>query len=176
MRDVRLIPNYPCDGLWLVAGREFREVILGEIERARSQLFASFFLISLLAAEERGTVRSILDAFVRARRRYVDVRVIVDDFVLGPNRARANAAACGYLTENDVAVRVFEGGRGRASHSKYLLRDERYAVVGSGNLTPGGLDRNSELALRVDSTDFTRDLSQRFLEGWQICRAWGHVQ
>lgn len=166
----RPILRFGAEEVAALAGSALREALLADAERAATRLWASVFLVGLVPRPQP-TVRAVLDAFVRASRRGVDVRLLVDDFRSGPEQVRANAVAARYLTARGVDVRVYEGksrsgGADRASHSKYLVVDESAVIVGSANLTPGGLDDNAELSLRVRSPDLARELARRFELGW----------
>ena len=170
--DARPIPFLPVDGCQLVEGDDLAAVALDEAERARERLWVSMFLLGLSAVDDqRLSVRFVLDAVIRAHRRGVDVRVIVDDFSYGPARVRLNAPAVGYLADRTVPVRIWVGTRGRASHSKLMIGDDT-VVCSSGNWTSGGFDRNAELALRVRSASLASDLAGRFELGWAESRAW----
>ncbi|MEO8291352.1 MAG: phospholipase D-like domain-containing protein [Gaiellaceae bacterium] len=170
--DPRPIPLLSADGCLVVTGDDLAAVAVDEAERARTRLWVSMFLVGLSAADDlRLSVRFVLDAVVRAHRRGVDVRVIIDDFRFGTARVSINSPAAGYLADRGVPVRIWVGTPGRASHSKLMIGDET-VVCGSGNWTPGGLDRNTELALRVRSQELASDLAGRFELGWAEAEPW----
>jgi len=175
MTDPRPLPLFRADGCQIVQGDDLAAVAIDEAERARIRLWVSMFLVGLSAADDlRLSVRFVLDAICRAVHRGVDVRVILDDFRFGPTGLRLNAPAAGYLADRGVAVRLWAGAPGQASHSKVLIGDDT-VVCGSGNWTPGGFDRNSELALRVRSADLAADLATRFGAGWAEAHPWAPV-
>jgi len=166
------IPLFDASGVRIVDRADAAAVTVDECERARTRLWVSMFMVGLTAGDDRRlSVRFVLDAVVRAAARGVDVRVLLDDFRLGDERARLNAPAAGYLADRGVAVRVWVGSTGRASHSKLLIGDDT-VLCGSGNWTPGGFDRNGELALRVASRALADDLGRRFLQGWVEAERW----
>ncbi|MGW1712050.1 phospholipase D family protein [Streptomyces sp. NPDC002156] len=166
------IPAFTADGCQLVIGDDHVAVALDEAERARIRLWISMFLIGLSAPDDlRLSVRFVLDAVVRAGRRGVDVRVLVDDFRSGPARVRSNAAAAGYLARRGVPVRVWAEPRPSGEHTKLIVAD-RTVVCGSANWTPGGLDRNYELAVRVRSGPLADDLARSFDSTWAAAVPW----
>jgi phosphatidylserine/phosphatidylglycerophosphate/cardiolipin synthase-like enzyme len=146
--------------------------LLGTIELAAERVWASYFLVGLEARDRRGSVRYVLDALARATLRGVDVRVLMDDFESGVENFRPNVVAATYLARRRVGVRIYRNERRRSSHSKFLLADASRVLLGSGNLTPGGLDNNHELALDVHSPDLVRHLADRFTLGWQEGTPW----
>ncbi len=161
-----LIPLFGEAEVTPLMGGGLREAMLADIERANQRLWMSMFLVSLAPNDPRSSVRYILDALVRAEHRRVDVRILMDNFSMGPEEYRPNMVAAGYLADRGVSVRVYIHPRRRVSHSKFLIVDERAIIVGSANLTPGGVDNNSELALRVRSPQMARELARRFQAGW----------
>lgn len=170
--EVRPIPLFSADGCQVICGDDYAAVALDEAERVRERLWISMFLVGLSAGDDlRLSVRFVLDAVVRAQRRRVDVRIIVDDFRLGNARVQINSPAASYLARRGVPVRVWVGTPGRASHSKLMIGDDT-VVCGSANWTPGGFDRNAELMLRVRSVDLVSDLAGRFEQGWSESQAW----
>ena len=155
----------PADGAEYLDGDDLLLATLGAIDAARARLWIAMFLTDLSADDPRRSVRYCLDAVVRAARRDVDVRVLVDTFERGPARLRTNATAAGYLDARRVAVRERAAADRSSAHSKYVVADGE-VIVGSGNWTVGGLDRNVELALHVRSDPLAADLARRFAVAW----------
>ena len=108
--EVRPIPLFSADGCQVICGDDYAAVALDEAERVRERLWISMFLVGLSAGDDlRLSVRFVLDAVVRAQRRRVDVRIIVDDFRLGNARVQINSPAASYLARRGVPVRVWVG-------------------------------------------------------------------
>lgn len=163
----RPVPVLALEGVSALQGADHAEALLAAVEHATRRLWWSMFLVGLdPVADVDGRVRELLHAVVRAAARGVDVRVLVDDFRTSPDRIDVNLAAVRYLDGRQVPVRRYAPPTDRASHSKLVLVDGDLAIVGSGNLTPGGLGHNDELAVRVRSVDACRDLAERFRRGW----------
>lgn len=168
------------DGLAVFAGAQARALpgdayglaVLAAMERAETRLWCSMFLFSLdPEGDTRHTVRQLADALIRAHLRRVDVRLLLQRFVVAPDGFDANEATAVFLARRGVPVRRYGAPGGRASHGKTLVVDETAVIVGSGNFTPGAMDRNVELALEVRSADLNRDLAARFAAGWDAAEA-----
>jgi phosphatidylserine/phosphatidylglycerophosphate/cardiolipin synthase-like enzyme len=167
------IPLFPATVARPLGGMDLATSLLGDAERAVWRLWISAFLVGFGTPLPDPTVTALLDAVVRAGRRGVDVRLLMDDFTTGTEHARANAPAAWWLVDRKVPVRVHVPvARHEASHSKYLILDDLAVTVGSANLTPGGLGGNVELSLRVESPDLARDLARRFGEAWDRATPW----
>jgi phosphatidylserine/phosphatidylglycerophosphate/cardiolipin synthase-like enzyme len=174
MSDTSPIPAFAASGVEAMYGEILRDAVLDQIEQSRDRLWLAYFLIALDPAGGR-TSNAMIDALVRAAHRHVDVRILASPFESGPERLRANAPAFAWMASRKLEVREFRPQRypnGRVSqrrsmHSKFLVRDSEVAVVGSGNLTPGGTDNNHELALLVESADLAHSLATRHSWMWQ---------
>ena len=64
------------------------------------------------------------------------------------------------LLEADVDIRYIEG---KFVHSKLLLIDDQYSLIGTANIDPRSLRLNYELAVEVFSADFNARMERYFL-------------
>jgi len=166
------LPVFASDGVRAVRTDVFADELVASAAVARERLWLSMFLAGLTVADLDGEVRRVLREVVLARARGVDVRVLVDDFTVGPEVGRPNSPAAEWLTRRAVAVRTSGVGRRRSVHAKYVLVDEASALVGSGNLTPGALASNAELGILVHSRPLVRSLASSFEREWARARPW----
>lgn len=63
------------------------------------------------------------------------------------------------LLEADVDIRYIEG---KFVHSKLLLIDNNYSLIGSANIDPRSLSLNYELAVEIFSSDFNAQMERYF--------------
>jgi cardiolipin synthase len=98
-------------------------------------------------------VGPVLRALLGARRRGVAVQVIVPEQSDVPLVRRATRHLYGALLRR--GFRIFER-RDRMLHSKVLVVDERWTVVGSCNLDPRSLLHNLEFLALIASADFAQ--------------------
>ncbi len=98
-------------------------------------------------------VGMVLRAFLRARRRRVGVRVIVP----GVSDVAVVKHATAYLYHRLIrrGFRIFER-RQRMLHSKVMIVDERWTVVGSANMDPRSLGTNLEFLAVIRSREMAR--------------------
>ncbi|SMG61541.1 phospholipase D family nuclease [Paraburkholderia susongensis] len=100
-------------------------------------------------------VRALLDA----KRRGVDVAVVVDD---KGNRTKASLQALNLLVNAGVPTRTTD--RYAIHHDKYLVVDGRHVETGSFNFSASAATRNSENVLIVWNNPA---LAGRYLQHWQ---------
>lgn len=108
----------------------------------------------------------LLDALVAARARGVDVRVLLDqDRPDDPYGSTIiNAPARAFLTANGVTCRFDKAER--LLHSKYLLFDSNFAIIGSHNWSAGSFFAFDDLSVVIESESLVAQLRLRFENFW----------
>jgi phosphatidylserine/phosphatidylglycerophosphate/cardiolipin synthase-like enzyme len=110
--------------------------------------------------------RKILEALIRAHKRGVGVRVLLDrDNPHDPYKSTLiNASARHLLKEGGVSVREDAGNR--LLHSKYQVIDSKLAVVGSHNWSEGSYFEFDDLSVAIQSSEYATALRKRFDRLW----------
>lgn len=149
----------------VLAGRRYYYYVRDQIRAAERSIDVLMFHIAL--PHQDHPTRQLLEALVRARRRGVRVRVLVDrDRRDDPYRSTViNAAAVQYLLEQGIAVRVDRPDR--LLHSKMIIIDGDHTIIGSHNWSAGSFFMFDDLSMAVMSSEFGRDSSQRFYTLWR---------
>ncbi len=98
-----------------------------------------------------------LRALLAARKRQVGVRVVVPGISDVPLVQRATAHLYSMLLRR--GFRIYER-RGRMLHSKMMVIDGQYSVVGSANLDPRSMRINLEFVAVIRSEAFARVLTR----------------
>lgn len=106
------------------------------------------------------TLEPYADALVRAHRRGVEVRVVLDR-----RQARHPASRGGGLEAAGVPVRY--AGGGGLMHHKFSIVDGRLLATGSYNATWSGTHRNSENALIIDDPKAVELYEEEFRRLWE---------
>ncbi|MDR2187007.1 MAG: phospholipase D-like domain-containing protein [Azonexus sp.] len=105
------------------------------------------------------TAQDVAQALVEARKRGVDVRVIVDD---RGNHSKASQAALTLLVQAGIPTRTVSAYA--IHHDKYMVIDGSTIESGSFNYTRNAERRNSENALTISEQP---TLARQYLEHWQ---------
>ena len=132
----------------LLKDTEFAEAILVGIRNARKSITCSYYLFVVHGKNESGKV---LDELVRARRRGVDVRVILEKTRNKDRLNEENLHTAALLARG--RVKVFFDTPDVVTHLKVTVIDGRYVFMGSHNLTEGALRHNNELSVLIDSPE-----------------------
>ncbi|MEM3400341.1 MAG: phospholipase D-like domain-containing protein [Candidatus Micrarchaeia archaeon] len=127
--------------------------ILGMIDRAESSIDVEVYTF---------TYQKIADALIRAHKRGVRVRVILEPTV----DSAAQNSIFEYLRENGVEV-VWASRKFSKTHSKLVIVDGKKALVGSINLSWHAVNENREVAVMIENCELVKEFQDVFNEDWE---------
>ena len=96
-------------------------------------------------------VDDILSELISARKRGVDVKVILEggeDF-LGADFEKSSQATCDYLSKGGVIVRF--DPRNTTTHAKLIVIDNSSIIIGSTNWNYNAIENNNEASVLINS-------------------------
>ncbi|MEM4360172.1 MAG: phospholipase D-like domain-containing protein [Candidatus Bilamarchaeaceae archaeon] len=137
--------------LHIVVSPENGREILDFIDGARQSLDVEVYFISST---------EVTNALIEAKRRGVDVRVIVDR---GPYKEE-NTWVLERLSAAGIPVKFGVGYK--TYHTKFIIRDGTDVLVGSHNLSHSALYQNREVSLILRNT-LADEFMKIFEEDWQ---------
>lgn len=105
------------------------------------------------------TSPEVVKSLVAAKRRGVDVRVVVDE---KGNRSKASQAAMNVVVNAGIPLRT--NGQYKIMHDKVIITDGQNVELGSFNYSRSAAESNSENALVVREVPA---LAQTYLAHWQ---------
>jgi phosphatidylserine/phosphatidylglycerophosphate/cardiolipin synthase-like enzyme len=108
-------------------------------------------------------------ALIAARRRGVDVRIILDPNIQAfslPINGVPNIAVLLTLGDAGLPIRLYPVKPGGQMHLKLAIIDRHLVFAGSANWTTLGLDGNNETALFIEDTRLAGELRQLFEQDW----------
>ncbi len=104
------------------------------------------------------TSPKVVKALLAAKKRNVDVSVVVDD---RGNRSKASQEALNLLVNASIPTRTISTYA--IHHDKYMVIDSRHVETGSFNYSMAAAEKNSENVLVVWNN---QDLASQYLEHW----------
>ncbi len=146
-------PSTGVDGLYVLPD-DGRAPVLDEIERARCSVDVTTYLIS-----DDDTI----DALVRADRRGVRVRLIHEAAPFGGGVGLVETAE--ELADAGIEVRTGPSEL-RFIHAKYLVIDDRVAIVTNQNLTFSAFESNREFGIVTTNPSDVATLAAIFDADW----------
>ena len=141
------------------------------IAAAHQRIWLSVFIFNAATAHDTAyQVRDMAKHLAYARWRNVDVRVLLGQSHIGAIQIQ-NTVAAEFLASMRIEARFFDSAENTSLHSKYVVFDDDWVVVGSNNWSPGGFAGNNEDALAMSSADLNTSLSLNFLKNWHDASA-----
>jgi len=161
------MPHAPCSSPPapdILFGPEDRVIshVLTEIHEARETIDIAVFLLG---------AKTVANALVKARRRGVLVRIILDAKI-----ARTRYSAHKVLLQKGIEVRTIRV-KGGSMHAKFILIDRSELIAGTANLTNDANYRNHEFAFTIQDSQAIASFVARFEDLWKAalpCRIRRH--
>jgi hypothetical protein len=141
---IQLLPNHL-----------FYDELVRAIRRAGRTIDMAYFLIKPTESKKNKPAR-ILKELIKARKRGVQVTVLLERSGHYKDVDEANGRSAAILRENGITV-LFDSAR-KTTHVKLAIVDQQACFIGSHNLTHSALSRNNELSLRIDNPDLAHRL------------------
>jgi cardiolipin synthase len=109
-----------------------------------------------------GINQKVYLSLFRAVERGVDVKIILDNSGFNPSQTERNRKLGDYLSENKV--KVYYDDPEVTTHSKTLIIDSLYSVIGSTNWSYSALERNNECSVLIKSSSVAKKYEEYFRE------------
>jgi len=126
--------------------------VLTGIHAARETIDIAVFLLG---------AKTVANALVKARRRGVLVRIILDAKI-----ARTRYSAHKVLLQKGIEVRTIRV-KGGSMHAKFVLIDRSELIAGTANLTNDANYRNQEFAFSIEDPEAVTSFVARFEDLWK---------
>ena len=130
--------------------KSISNAVLPIIENAKSYIYIPIFVI---------TENRVVEALIKAKQRGVDVRLISDAL-----NASSKYSKIKVLRANGISVKI-ENYAGKM-HSKTMIVDDKYSIIGSMNFSKSGENKNDENTIVLQNTDAAKYLKRFFLYQW----------
>lgn len=154
----------PIEKVGVLSGFDYYVRLQELIADADTSVLVLMFHAAL--PDEDHPTKQLLTALVAAKARGLDVRVILDrDRDTDPYKSTViNTAALTFLNEQSVPCR-FDSPE-RLLHTKLVILDGRWSLVGSHNWSAGSYFQFDDLTLAVHSEEVAQHYKQRFETAW----------
>jgi phosphatidylserine/phosphatidylglycerophosphate/cardiolipin synthase-like enzyme len=146
-------PRAVAEAKLLLDGDYFTALLNG-IDRARAEIFLSVYLFRTIE-NAKGHPEAVLKNLVAAVRRGVRVEAILERDQDDGDLSRNNAETAERLRQG--GIRVCLDAPNRKTHTKLVVIDRRYVLIGSHNLTQSALKHNHEASVWIDSAPLAEE-------------------
>lgn len=138
----------------LLLDRDYFTALLDGVDRARAEIFLSAYLFRTIQ-NARGYPEAVLKRLVAAVHRGVRVDVVLERNRDTDDLSRNNAETAERLKQG--GIRVCMDAPDRVTHTKLVVIDRRYLLIGSHNLTQSALKFNHEASVWIDSPSLAEE-------------------
>ena len=138
----------------LLLDRDYFTALLDGVDRARSEIFLSAYLFRTIE-NAKGYPEAVLKRLLAAAKRGVRVDVVVERNQDADDLNRNNAETAERLKQG--GIRVCMDAPDRVTHTKLVVIDRLYVLIGSHNLTQSALKYNHEASVWIDSAPLAEE-------------------
>ena len=111
----------------------------------------------------------LINSLIAAKKRGVDINVILDKpYKNKKTDNRANEKTATILSRG--GVKVYFDSENITTHSKLIIIDGRYVVIGSTNWSYYALSKNNETNVLIDSEQIAKEYIKYFEELVPLCK------
>ena len=146
-------PQAVAEAKLLLDGDYFTALLDG-IDRARAEIFLSAYLFRTIK-DARGYPEAVLKSLLAAVHRGVRVDVVLERSQDADALSRNNAKTAHRLKKG--GIRVCMDAPDRVTHTKLVVIDRRYLLIGSHNLSHAALKFNHEASVWIDSAPLAEE-------------------
>jgi phosphatidylserine/phosphatidylglycerophosphate/cardiolipin synthase-like enzyme len=146
----------------LLKNQEYFPALINAIDEAKSEIFVSIFLFKA-GVNKNSYPDTIVEHLAQARKRGVKVMVILEnsgghDRKLDEENGRTREILTGY------GVEAYYDSPRKTTHTKLVVIDQRFVMLGSHNFTQAALKHNNEISILLDQPYMAREARNYILK------------
>ncbi len=130
--------------------KALKNAVIPLINSSKNYVYIPAFLV---------TDREMTEALINAKKRGVDVRLIVDALNASAKHSKHNL-----LRNGGISIKT-ENYAGKM-HSKSVIVDDKYVIIGSMNFSNSGENKNDENLVVIRSSEMAKFYKKNFLYQW----------
>ena len=144
------VSGIPIEVYFSPKDKAITSAVLPLIRSAKKYIYIPTFVL---------TERRVAEELIKAKARGVDVKVIIDALSASNIHSKHNL-----LRANKLSVKT-ENYAGKM-HSKSIIADDKYTIIGSMNFSYSGENKNDENLVLIQDETITKFYKKFFLEQW----------
>lgn len=130
--------------------KSITKAILPLIKNAKEYIYIPTFVL---------TEKRVTEELIKAKNRGVDVKIIIDALNASIRHSKHQE-----LRTGGILVKT-ENWAGKM-HSKSMIIDDKYTIIGSMNFSYSGENKNDENFIVIENTNITKEYKNFFLKQW----------
>jgi len=147
-----------------ISGSKYFPAVKEAISKAQSSISIAMFTIESSLSREDSKPNQLIGALIEAKKRGVEVEVILDQNVDFVQRRRISdwetkiKSTRAYRRLKDAGIKVFYDEPARYTHAKVVVIDRKTVILGSTNWTESSFDNNIETDVLINSGQLTEEI------------------
>lgn len=141
---------------------KFRAAVLREINQASKKILIASFVCDYRKTKKVRHIDAIIEALVRAQKRGVKIRIILNRGERDGNLHNTNLTAMRAMEHREIYAGWSK--KGRRWHGKIIIIDGRLSIIGSHNLSEASLCRNGEISVLIEGEETGAYAEEKFYE------------
>lgn len=139
-----------------LSGTTYYEKVHKAINEAKDSIYISMYLFKKYGEDPRHEVNALLNDLIKAKKRGVEIKVLLDQTMKDADGASSNKETYQVLLENKIETEF--APEDRVFHAKLVIIDEHIIFVGSHNWSRAALGGyNNEYSVMVKSREVARE-------------------
>jgi len=155
-----ILSALPANDVQIITNRDYFPAVFKLFNDAEESIYIFMFTARIYPDYPNDVNWKLLDALVEAKKRGVDVKVILDASSWNKDNTLKNKQMADALKER--GVEVFYDPLDVTSHPKLLIVDHRFTVIGSTNWSYYALEKNNEASVIIDSESVAEGFEEYF--------------
>ncbi|MCM8829992.1 MAG: phospholipase D-like domain-containing protein [Candidatus Omnitrophica bacterium] len=149
--------------------REYQKLLLPRLKSAKNSIYIIMFLASYYPEYPDSPTNVFLKELIEAKKRGVNIEVILNqsDNNSSSHTTIENLKTARYLSNSGISV--YFTPPDKTTHSKVLVIDSRYVVIGSANWSYSAMEKNNETSVIIDSPKLAEFYIKHFEEIKKEC-------
>jgi phosphatidylserine/phosphatidylglycerophosphate/cardiolipin synthase-like enzyme len=140
----------------LLENRDYFPTLLKAIDEAQKEIIMSFFLFKI-GRHPNNYPEILIEHLKKAAKRGIRIQIVLErsDERLSDDINHENQQTAERLKEKNITI-CFDFPK-KTTHTKIIVIDGRYTIIGSHNLTHSALKYNNELSVMIDSKEIAEE-------------------
>ncbi len=155
-----IVPFYDTEGIAVINKTDYVPNMIKLFDSAENSIQAMIYQVRYYEKYPDGVNRQMYKALIRAAERDVKVQIIVDQSSWNVSSTLKNEQFAEYMKAN--GVEVYFDPADKTTHTKVVIVDSLYTVIGSTNWSFYAFEKNNESAVIVKSEKLALDYVDYF--------------
>jgi len=153
-----------------IDNKNYFSTSLSLLKKSQKSIYVIMFSARYYSKYPDSPSNQILNELIKAAKRNVKVEIILDQSELKfySSNTKGNLETANYLSNNGITV-YFDSIK-KTTHSKLIIIDEKYVILGSTNWSYYSLTKNNETSVLINSPELAEHYIKYFGKMKRECK------